>query len=331
MAIGIGRRQFISALGGTVAALPLTARAQQPAMPVVGFLNSRSSGEATYLVAAFRQGLRDTGYVEGQNIAVEFRWAEGQYDRLPTLAGELVQTRVAVIAATGGAASGLAAKAATTTIPIVFTAGDDPIAAGLVTSLNRPSGNLTGISVLANQLGGKRLELLHELVPAAGAVGYLVNASNPSSQIELRDVQAGALSLGLELHVLNASSARDVDTAFATLVEQRVGALLVAADPFFTSRRDQLVALAARDTLPTIYSYREYAAAGGLMSYAPSLVDGYRQTGVYAGRILKGEKPADLPVMQPTKFQLIINLKTAKTLGLAVPQTLLVAADEVIE
>jgi putative tryptophan/tyrosine transport system substrate-binding protein len=331
MGIDFGRRQFISILGGASFAWPLAARAQQPATPVIGFLSSRSAGESTYLVAAFRQGLRDAGYVEGKNIAIEFRWAEGKYDQLPALAADLAKNRVAAIAATGGAASGLAAKAATTTIPIVFTAGDDPIAAGLVTSLNRPTGNVTGVSVLANQLGAKRLELLHELVPAAKAIGYLVNTTNPSSQNELQDIKLAATSLGLVLHLLKASSAGDIDAAFATLGEYRAGALIVGVDPFFNSQRDQLIALAARDALPVIYSYREFAAEGGLMSYAPSLVDGYRQTGVYTGRILKGEKPADLPVIQPTKFQLVINLKAAKALGLTVPQTLLVAADEVIE
>jgi len=262
---------------------------------------------------------------------IEYRWAEGRYQRLPELAAQLVQARAAVIAATGGAPSALAAKAATATIPIVFTAGDDPVEAGLVASLNRPGGNLTGVSMIANQLGAKRLQLLHELVPGANAIAFLVNPDYSSTKVQLRDAQEASHSLGLALHVFNARSEGDFETAFAALIHQGCGGLLVATDPFFNSWRDRLVALAARNAIPTSYPYREFAVAGGLMSYAPSLVDGYRLAGLYAGRILTGEKPAYLPVLQPTKFELVINLKTARTLTVAVPDKLLAIADEVIE
>jgi putative tryptophan/tyrosine transport system substrate-binding protein len=324
------RRWLLTLLGG-VAAWPLAAHAQVHPPQVAGFLNSRSSREATYLVAAFRHGLAEAGFVEGRNIVIEYRWAEGQYQRLPELAAELVRARVAVIAATGGAPSALAAKAATATIPVVFTAGDDPVAAGLVASMNRPGGNLTGISMIANQLGAKRLQLLHELVPNASAIAFLVNPNYSSTKVQLRDVEEASRALGLALHVFEVSSERDFEPAFASFIEQRCNALLVATDPFFNSWRDRLVALATRHSIATSYAYREFAVAGGLMSYAPSLVDGYRLTGVYTGRILKGEKPADLPVLQPTKFEFVINMKTAQALGLTIAPGLLAIADEVIE
>jgi putative tryptophan/tyrosine transport system substrate-binding protein len=331
MAIGIARRKFIVALGGAAAAWPLDARAQQPAMPVIGFLSSRSAAEAAYLVAAFRQGLSEVGYKEGHNFAIEYRWADGQYDRLPALAADLVKDHVAVIAATGGAASGLAAKSATTAVPIVFTVGDDPVATGLVTSLNRPGGNVTGVGMLSNQLGAKRLELLHELAGNIHVIAFLANPAYPSSEAQLRDVMDAARSLGIKLRILRASNPGEIDAAFASLVDEPADALLLGVDPFYNGRREQLVALAARHALPTIYFYREFVAGGGLMSYAPSLVDGYRQTGVYCGRILRGEKPGDLPVILPTKFEFVINLKTAKTLGVTIPPSLLATADEVIE
>lgn len=325
------RRDFVSLLGGAAAAWPLAARAQQPAMPAIGFLNSISSGEGAYLVNAFRAGLREAGFAEGQNVTIEYRWAEGRYNRLPTLAAELVQAHVAAIAAAGGTLSGLAAKAATTTIPIVFTTGDDPVKTGLVANLNRPSGNVTGVVSLANQLGAKRLELLHQVVPKAEAIAVLLNPASPSTKAQLSDLQQAAATLAVKLYVLSASSERDIDQAFARLAQQRAAALILCVDPFFNGQRDQLVALAAKNAIPTIYFFRGFAAAGGLMSYAPSLVDSYRQTGVYIGSILKGAKPSELPVVQPTKFEFVINLKTAKALGLTIPPSILALADEVIE
>jgi putative tryptophan/tyrosine transport system substrate-binding protein len=324
------RREFITLLGGATAAWPLAARAQQPAMPVIGFLNSASlEGYAPY-AAAFRKGLQEAGYVEGQNVTIEYHWAEGQYDRLPALAAHLVQRKVSVIAATSTPAA-LAAKAATSTVPIVFTTGGDPIKLGLVASLNRPGGNVTGVSNLITELGSKRLGLLRELVPATTVVATLVNPDFQDAESQLRDVEAAARSLGLQLIVLSARSEREIDAAFATIARQGGGALLVTVDPFLLARRDQIVALAARGAIPALYPVRDFALAGGLMSYGTDFADSYRQCGVYTGRIVKGEKPADLPVQRSVKFEFLINLKTAKALGLSVPNSMQLLADEVIE
>jgi putative ABC transport system substrate-binding protein len=325
----VRRREFISLLGGAVT-WPFVARAQQPAMPVIGLLHPASPETAASDVALLRKGLGETGYVEGRNVAIEYRWAQGRNDQLPGLAADLVGRRVAVIAAISTPPA-LAAKAATSTIPIIFTTGADPVEAGLVTSLNRPGRNLSGVTTLNLELGSKRLELLRELVPTATIIALLVNPTNLIAETQSRDLQAAARTLGLRLHVLHASTERDFDTVFATLVQLRAGALLIGTDVLFTNRSEQLAALALRHAVPTISQYREFAAAGGLMSYGGSLTDLYRTVGVYIGRILKGEKPADLPIQQFTKVELIINLKTAKALGLTVPLPLLGRADEVIE
>jgi putative ABC transport system substrate-binding protein len=331
MALDIVRRKFIAGLGGTAATWPLAARAQQPAIPVIGFLSSRSPGESGGLVAAFQQGLREAGFVDGQNLAIVFRWAEGHYDRLPVLAVELVDLRVAVLLAAGGSPSALAAKAATSTVPIVFSAVTVPVQLGLVASLNRPGGNVTGIGMFGSELWAKSAELLKELVPTMAVTAYLMNPSTPSAEIYAQAAVAAASAQGLEVHVLNASTEQELDETFSALIKLGAGGLIVPNEPFIDSQRHRIVALAARYAIPAIYGVREYVVAGGLLSYGASIPDSYRQAGIYVGRILKGEKPADLPVQRPTKFDLVINLKTAMALGLTVPQTLLVAADEVIE
>ena len=323
------RRQFITLLGGAAAAWPLVVRAQQPAMPVIGFLSGRSPPEAASVLSAFRQGLGDVGYIESKNVRIEYRWAEGRYDRLAALAADLVGRQVGLIAAVGG--SELAAKTATATIPIVFTTGGDPVELGLVASLSKPGGNVTGVTVLASDLGTKRLGLLRQFAPNANAIALLMNPEYSSTEAEVRDVRAAAGSLGVQITVLNASTSREIDAAFATFGRERPDALFVGGDPFLLGRREQLVSLAASHALPTIYPQREYVDAGGLMSYGTSLADGYRQVGTYAGKILSGAKPDTLPVLQPTKFDLIINLNTAKTLGLIMPSGVLAIADEVIE
>jgi putative tryptophan/tyrosine transport system substrate-binding protein len=328
----VKRREFITLLGGAAVAWPLPARAQQPAMPVIGFLHGTSPDTNTDRLRGFYGGLKETGYLEGENVTIVYRWAENQMDRLPELAAELIRRQVAVIAATGGLAPAFAAKAATTTIPILFIANDDPVRLGLVASLARPGGNLTGINFFSGELVAKRLELLRELVPAATRVAVLVNPANAATmETTVRDVQAAARVIGLQIQVLNASTSREIDAAFATLVRESPDALFVGPDPFFLSRRVQLVNLASRHAIPATYSTRDIAEAGGLMSYGTNLTDAYRQVGVYAGRILKGAKPGDLPVVQLSKFEMVINVQTARMLGLTVPDKLLVAADEVIE
>ena len=325
------RRDVMSLLAGGAAAWPLAARAQQPAMPVIGFLNPTSPDPNVDLLRAFRQGLKETGYVEGENVAIEYRWAENQIDRMPALAAELVRKQVAVIATTGATVAASAAKAVTTTIPIVFLTGADPVESGLVASLARPGGNLTGINLLTIDLTAKRLELLRDLVPAATRVAVLANPAGPAPEAMLRDVETAARAMGLQVQVLNAGTSPEIDAAFASFVRERPDALFVGPDPFFVSRRVQLVHLASRHAVPAAYTQRDYAVAGGLMSYGSNLMDAFRQVGVYTGRILKGAKPADLPVLQPSKFELVINHQTARMLGLTVPDKLLATADAVIE
>jgi len=331
MASYLGRRKFLATLGGAAVAWPLAARAQQPAMPVVGFLSAASPDGYTERLRGFRQGLKDTGYVERENVAIEYRWAENQLDRLPSLAAELVRRQVAVIAAPS-ISPVQAAKAATTTIPIVFGVPDDPVKLGLVASLARPGGNATGINLVSGELTAKRLELLRELVPGAARIAVLVNPANATqTETTLRDVESAARAMGLQIQVLNASTSREIDTAFASFLRERPAAVFVGLDVFLNSRRAQLVTLASRHTVPAAFPNRDFAEIGGLMSYGGNIADMYRQIGIYTGRILKGEKPADLPVVQPTKFELVINASTARMLGLIVPDKLLVAADEVIE
>jgi putative tryptophan/tyrosine transport system substrate-binding protein len=325
------RREFITLIGGAAAAWPVVARAQQPAMPVIGLLSSRAPGDSPQLLAAFRQGLKEIGFVEGQNVTIEYRFAENRYERLPALAADLVDRQVAVIAASPTAAV-LAAKAATTTIPIVFEAGADPVRLGIVASLNRPGGNVTGVTQTNEEIAPKRLQLLHELVPNAGVIGLLVNPTDPAVAANTTmELQAAARILGLKLHVLNASTERDFDGAFAKLVELRAGGLVIGGGAFFNTRQEQLAALAVHYAVPAVFETRGFVAAGGLMSYGGSQTDAYRLAGGYVGRILKGEKPEALPVQQGTKVELFLNLKTAKTLGLTIPATLLARADEVIE
>ena len=334
LSLGVGpmrRREFIALLSSAVTGWPLAARAQQPAMPVIGYLSSFPADINPKFTQAFGQGLNDAGFFEGRNVTIEYRWdEEGRYDRLPTMAADLVGRRVAVLFASPIPAA-LAAKAATATIPIVFAIGSDPVETGLVVSLNRPGGNVTGATFLSVELGAKRLELLRDLLPKIASIGLLVNPNNPNAAVQTKEMQVATTALGLQLNIVSAGSQSDFDNAFETLVGQRTDALVLSADPFFFSHRDQLVALAMRSPVPAIYYAREFALAGGLISYASSFGDSFRQAATYVGRILKGEKPADLPVLQPTKFELVINLKTAKALGLQIPDRLLAVADEVIE
>jgi putative ABC transport system substrate-binding protein len=328
------RREFIALVGGAAAAplaLPVTARTQQPPIPVIGYLSARSVETDVPMVTAFRQGLTQSGYVEGQNVAIEYRWGDGQYDRLPVLVNDLVRRDVTVIVTSGGETSAVAAKAATASIPIVFNVGNDPVRFGLVASLARPGGNLTGVTSFSGALGAKRLGLLRELVPTAAVIALLVNPNEAFGEVITGDIEEAARIVGQQLIVLRASTEPEIDAAFATLVQQRAGALLVGPGPFFVTRKDRLVALAARHAVPAMYFRRELAEAGGLVSYGSTTSEGYRQMGGYAGRILKGEKPADLPVLQPTKFELVINLKTAKALGIAIPNSMQLLADEAIE
>ena len=325
------RRIFIAGFAGAAVAWPFAARAQQSPLPVIGFLHSASPEPFAKFVAAFREGLKDAGYVEGQNVAIEYRWANGQYDRLPVLASDLVKRQVAVIATAGGSPSALAAKKATATIPIVFSVGDDPVKVGLVASLNHPGENITGMSLVIGALDAKKLDLLHEIVPKATVIGVLENPTLAAVKDRLSNVQEAARSIGQPIQVFYASDEPALEATFSRLAQSGVGALVVGADPFFNSRRDQLVALAARYTIPAIYETRDYVVAGGLMSYGTKLAEGYHQVGIYTGRILKGEKPGDLPVVHASKFELVINMKTAHALGLAVPNSMQLLADEVIE
>jgi len=332
MTVTIGRRELLAALGGAAAAWPLAARAQQPAMPVIGLLDSRSSDAMAGRLAGFRQGLKEVGFADGENVRIVYRWAENQLDRLPEMAADLIRQQAAVIFTTGGPASAFAAKAATTTIPVVFLVGEDPARLGLVSNLARPTGNLTGFNLFIVELEAKRLELLHQLVPGAVRIAVLVNPANVSqTEATLREVEAAARTIGVQAQVLKANTAREIEQVSATIGQERPDALFVGASAFLNIRRVQLIQLAAFHRLPATYALREAAEAGGLMSYGSSIVDAYRQSAIYAGRILKGAKPADLPVMQASKFELVINLATAKLLGLTVPPTLLATADEVIE
>jgi putative tryptophan/tyrosine transport system substrate-binding protein len=324
------RRDFITLLGGTAAAWPLAAGGQQPAMPVIGFLHSASAESYSHALAAFRRGLSEAGYVEGQNVAVEHHWAQVRYDQLPTLAADLVRRQVAVIVAGGGPAA-RAARGATATIPIIFYVGTDPVAAGLVASMNRPEGNATGVTMLAHEMDAKRLELLRELLPAATAIAVLLNLGSPNYERLWKSVKARAIKFGQKPIVVNVRTENDLDTAFASLVQVHADGLVVSDDPLLTSAHEQLVALAARHKIPTIYPWRENIERGGLISYGPSHTDGYRQVGIYTGLVLKGKRPSDLPVLQPTKFETVLNLKTAKTLGIDVPTSILFRADDVIE
>jgi putative tryptophan/tyrosine transport system substrate-binding protein len=327
----MNRRAFITLLSGAVAGWPLAVRAQQAAMPVIGILASVSPAPYASYIAAVKEGLRQTGYVEGRNVAIEYRWAEGQYNRLPQQAIELVDRGIAVIILVGGGPTTAAAKAATATIPIVFVMGEDPVKSGAVASLNRPGGNATGVSLLTVAMEAKRLQLLHELMPNAAVVAIIVNPNNPQADEQLQELQAAARTLGVQVEAFKAGSPSEIDAAFAKLVERRASALHIAADAFFNTRREQFVVLSARHALPAVFHFREFAAAGGLMSYGPSLTDAYRQEGIYAGRILKGEKAAEMPVQQAVKIELVINMQTARALGLTVPLPLLGRADEVIE
>jgi putative ABC transport system substrate-binding protein len=327
----VKRREFITLVGGAAAAWPVTARAQQTAMPVVGFMSSGSAAPFAHLVAAFRDGLKVIGFVEGQNVAIDFHWADGHYDRLPMIAAELVRRKVAVIVTTGGAPAVLPAVGATPTIPIVFSTGGDPIKLGIVRSLNRPAGNATGVYLFAADIEGKRLGLLRDLVPTSALIGVLLNPNNPNFETQSKDIQEAARAIGQKIQIVQAGTEAALSTTFATLTQMRADALSVGGDPFFNNRRNLLILLATRHGIPTMYDQREFVEAGGLMSYGTSLSDAYRQIGIYAGRILKGEKPADLPVVQSTRFELVINLNAAKALGLEVPPTLLARADEVIE
>ncbi len=331
VADALGRRELVMLLGGVMLGWPLAIHAQQSAIPVIGFLSSASPNAYAGRVAAFRKGLNEAGYIDGQDVAIEFRWAQGQYDRLPVFAADLVRQKVAVIVSSGGDVAALAARAATSSIPIVTVSGTDPVKAGLISSFNRPGGNITGASFVATELETKRLEILHDMVPTAAVIGILVNPTNPAAESRLEDLQDAARTLKLQIHSVGASSEGNLETAFATLIQQRAGALLVTTDAFFTSQRGRLVGLAAREALPTIYAWREFTEAGGLASYGTIIDEVYRQVGIYTGRLLKGEIAAELPFIRPTKFELVINLKTAQALGITIPQSLLTRATEVIE